>query len=86
MLRRRNIPLSLPQIRLQHPAKQLQQHLEANLGNSWIIASFAKLVSNKGMLRPGEFVKTENTARFTEFIADQVTTLVGDVGVFYAKD
>jgi hypothetical protein len=37
----------LTQIELQGAPKQLEQHLKADLGNSWIISTLAELITDK---------------------------------------
>lgn len=39
----------IAQIQLQSAPKQLKQHLEADLGNSWIIPTLTKLITDKGI-------------------------------------
>lgn len=43
------LPIMIAQIQLQSAPKQFKQHLEADLGNSWIIPTLAELITNKGI-------------------------------------
>lgn len=80
------LPRSLTQVRLQHPSKSLQQYLEADLGDGWIVPSLAQLVPDERMLRPRELVEAECHSGFSELGADQITTGVGHVCILDAKD
>jgi hypothetical protein len=73
-------------IRFQHTAKQLEQNLEADLGNGWVIAAFAKLIADESMLGPGELVEAGNDASLAQFSADKVTSGVRNVGILDAED
>jgi len=79
-------PIPLSQIRLEHAPKQLQQHLEADLGDGRVVAALAELVADEGVLRPRKLVEAENDARVPELPADQVAPAVGDVRVLDAED
>lgn len=76
----------IPQLRLEHPPEQLQQHLEASLGDGRVVAAFAQLVADEGVLRPGELVPAEDAAGLAELGADEVPSRVRDVGVADAED
>ncbi len=73
------------QVRLQDAAEQLQQHLEANLGDGRVVATLALLVADEGVLRPGELVEAEHDTRVPELLADEVAALVRHVGVLDAE-
>lgn len=83
-LLRRAIPR--PQIHLERPAKQLQQHLEAGLGDGRVVAAFTQLVADKGVLCPCELVPAKHDAGVAHLLANEVAAGVGDVRVLDAKD
>ena len=76
----------LPQLGPQHPPKQLQQHLEARLGDGGVVAALAQLVADEGVLRPRELVEAEDGARGAQLGADQVAPGVGHVRVLEPED
>jgi hypothetical protein len=80
--------LSLPrtQIRLQHPLKDLQEHLEAHSRDYWIVAAFAQLVADKRMLGVRHFVQREHDTFVLERFADQIPSGTGYMGVFLPED
>lgn len=80
------LPITIPQLRLQHPPKLLQQHLEADLGDGRVISSLAELVPDKRVLRPGELMEAKDYPGLAKLLANEITTGVGNVGVFDAKD
>lgn len=43
------LPIMIAQIQLQGAPKQLEEHLKADLGNSWIIPTLAELITDKGI-------------------------------------
>lgn len=45
------LTVMLPQIQLQCPSKQLQEHLKADLANGRVIAALAKLITDKRICR-----------------------------------
>ena len=75
-----------PQLRLEHAPKQLQQHLEADLCHGRVVAAFAQLVADEGVLRPGELVPAEDAAGLAQLAAEEVAPGVGHVGVAHAED
>ncbi len=74
------------QIRLEHPPKDLQQHLEAHLGHGRVVAALAQLVADKGVLRPRKLVEARDDAGRAHLGADEVAPGVGHVRVLDAKD
>lgn len=73
-------------IDLEGAAKQLQQDLEAGLGDGRIVAALAELVADEGVLGPGELVEAEDDAGLAKLGADQVAAGVGHVGVLEPED
>ena len=86
MFRRCNRAVLRAKIRLQHTAKQLEQNLEADLGNSRVIAALAELVADEGMLGPGELIEAGNDASIAQLGADKVTPGIGNMSVLDAED
>jgi len=86
MLNLQLLPIMIPQIRLQHPPKQLEQNLKARLCNSRVIPSLAELVADESVLRPCKLVEAEDYAGIAQLLADQVSSCVRHVGVFEAED
>lgn len=79
-------PIPAPEIDLQRPTKELQQDLEAGLGDGGVIPTFTQLITDKGVLGPGELVKAKDDTGLAELLADEVAAGVVDVGVLEAKD
>lgn len=86
MLRGRNGPVPGSKVRLENPAEELKQDLEADLCDGRVVAALAQLVPDEGVLRPGELVKAEDDARVAQLGADEVAPGVGHVGVLDAED
>ena len=86
MLHRLRPPVARAQIRPQRPPKQLQQHLETELGEKRIVAAFAQLVPDEGVLRVRGLVEGETDAVLVQGAADQIPAGGRDVGVFFAED
>jgi hypothetical protein len=74
------------QVRLERAREQLQQHLEADLGDGRVVAALAELVADEGVLRPGKLVEAKDGASVAQLLADQVPARVGHVRVLDAKD
>lgn len=74
------------QVRLEDSPEQLEQHLEAYLGDRRVVAPLAELVADEGVLRPRELVEVEHGARRPQLLPDQVAPGVGDVRVLDAED
>lgn len=85
MFRLRNCPLLLTEIRLECSSKQFKQDLETDLCDGGVVPSFAQLVPYEGVLGPREFMEAEDDVGFAQFGADQVSALVGDMGVLDAE-
>lgn len=85
MLRRSSL-LPRSQVRLQSPPKQLQQHLETDLGNGRVVPPFAQLVPDEGVLGVRELVEAEECAALAHLLPDEVPTFVVDVRVLDAED
>jgi len=86
MLHPAYLPLPLPELRPEHPPKQLEQDLEARLGDGRVVPPLAELVPDEGVLGPGELVPGEDAAGLAELGADEVPPGVGHVGVADAED
>lgn len=86
MLNLLHCPVPLSQINLQRTSKQLEQNLKASLGNSRIISALGQLIPNEGMLRPSKLMEAEDDTCIAEFLPNQITTCIVDVGVFDAED
>ena len=86
VFQRPTIPLFCSQIRLEDPAEDLEEDLEAGFGDGRVVAPLAELVADEGVLGPGELVPVEGDARGAHLGANQVAPGVGDVGVADAKD
>lgn len=74
------------QVDLEGPAEQLEQDLEARLGDGGVVPALAQLVADEGVLGPGELVEVEDHARLPQLGADEVAAGVVDVGVLDAED
>lgn len=81
-----NVAVPGPQVSLEHPAKELEEHLEADLCDGRVVAALGELVADEGVLGPGELVEAGGDAGLAELGADEIATGVGDVGVLDAKD
>lgn len=79
------LPHWRPQIRLKHSGEQLQQNFEADLCHGGVIPALAELISDEGVLRPGELVEAGNDVRVAHGLADEIAALGGDVGVLDAE-
>jgi hypothetical protein len=86
MLRSRDRAILDAQVRLEGTAKELEQNLEADLCDGWVITALAELVADEGVLGPGEFVEASGNAGGTELGADKITAGVRDVGVLDAEN
>lgn len=86
MLHCHGLPVPRPQINLQRPPKQLQQHLEARLRNRGIIPPLAELIPDKRVLRPRELVPREHDPSVPQLLPDQVAAGVGHVRVLNAEE
>ena len=97
-----------PQVAVQNTSKELQQHLEADARESWVVAApvvlsvletlyltcprkggcciLRQLIADECMLGPGGLVERERHAGVVESLADKVTALGRDVGVFFVED
>lgn len=75
-----------PQVRLQSPSKQLQQHLKANLGDGRVISSFAQLVPDEGVLSVRKLVEAKERSALAHLLADEVSSFVVNVCVLHAED
>jgi hypothetical protein len=62
MLNRAPIALLLPKLGAQDAPKDLEQDLEAGLGDGRVVAALAELVADEGVLGPGELVPAEGGA------------------------
>lgn len=79
-------PVPRAEVNLERPAEQLEQDLEAGLGDGWVVAALAQLVADEGVLGPGELVPAEDDAGVAHLAADEVAPGVGDVRVPDAED
>lgn len=80
----RSVPRA--EVDLEGAAEQLEQDLEAGLGDGRVVAALAELVADEGVLGPGELVEVEHGARGAQLGADQVPPRVADVRVLDAED
>ena len=62
----------LPQIQLQRTTKQLKQHLKANLRNSRIIATLAKLITDKSIYSDKPILILDNKCDFKNQVSTHV--------------
>lgn len=67
-------------------SKQLEQDLEADLGDGRIISALAKLVPDESVLGPGKFIETGDNTGLSQLGTDQIPPGIRDVGVLDAKD
>lgn len=74
------------QVRLEHAPEELQEDLEARLGDGRVVAALAQLVADEGVLRPRELVEAEDDAGLAELQPDQVPPGVRHVRVLDAED
>lgn len=79
-------PILAPQVDLQRPPEQLEQDLEAGLGDGRVVAALAQLIADKGMLSPGKLVEAKDDAGVAQLGADEVAARVRDVRVLEAKE
>lgn len=79
-------PVLGAQVDLERAAEQLEQDLEARLGDGGVVPALAQLVADEGVLGPGELVEVEDHACLPQLGADQVAAGVVDVGVLDAED
>lgn len=86
VLRRRHLPNRITQLSLQHPSKQLQQDLKADLCNRRIISSLAKLIPDERMLCPRKLMETRCHFCGPQGLPDGIAAGGWYVGVFHAKD
>lgn len=66
--------------------EELEQHLEADAGESGVVAALGQLVADEGVLGPGMLVEREGHAGIVQRLADQVAARRRDVGVTLAED
>ena len=78
--------LTRPEVYLERAPEQLEQDLEASLGDGRVVAALAQLVADKGVLRPGELMPAEDDAGFAHLGADEVAARVGHVGILDPED
>jgi hypothetical protein len=86
MLRSRDRAILDAQVRLEGTAKELEQNLEADLCDGWVITALAELVADEGVLGPGELVEAGDDAGLAQLSANEVAARVGHVSVFDAED
>jgi hypothetical protein len=86
MLRRGYVAVLGSQIRLEDPAKEFKQDLEADLGDGWVVTALAEFITDEGMLGPGELVEAGNDTGLAQLGADKVTARIGDVCILDTKD
>lgn len=79
-------PILLSQVNLERPPKQLEQHLEARLGDRRVITPLGQLIADERVLSPREFVERKHHTGVAEFLANEITASIVDVGVFDAED
>lgn len=70
----------------QGAVEELEQHLEADAGESGVVAALGQLVADEGVLGPGMLVEGEGHAGIVQRLADQVTARRRDVSVTLAED
>ena len=78
--------LARTEVDLEGTAEQLEQDLEAGLGNGWVVAALAQLVADESVLSPRELMPAEDDAGFAHLGADEVAPGVGHVRVLDAED
>ena len=84
-----NFPISTlprPEIPIQRPPKQLQQHLETYPRNARIISPLTQLIPNERMLSPRNLVEAECSIRFMQRLPDEITAFWRDMIVTLAED
>lgn len=86
MLGRSDAAVPGPEVGLEDAAEELEQDLEADLGDGRVVAALAELVADEGVLGPGEFVEAGCHPRLAELGADEVAAGAVDVGVLDAED
>lgn len=80
------IALLLPKLGAQDAPEDLEQDLEAGLGDARVVTALALLVTDEGVLGPRELVEAEGGSRGAQGGADGVAAGVGDVRVAQAED
>ena len=86
MLRLRVGTLSGPQVAVESPIEQFEQHLEADTCQCWIISTLGELVADESMLCPSWLVEAEHHTCVTQCLADEVAARWRDMSVFLAED
>ena len=76
----------LAELGSEHAAKQLEENLEAGLTDGRVVAAFAELVADEGVLGPGELVEAKSCAGLAHLEPNQVAPGVGHVRVLDPED
>lgn len=74
------------QVNLERPLEHLEQDLEASLSDGGVVPALAELVTDEGVLGPGELVPAEGHTRLPQLGADEIPAGVVDVSVLDAED